>query len=123
MDRLVGTWYPDNTEQWPFEERNFGKDIELYTERLNDFYFTFADDGTGEWSMGLMNGSLKVRSGQQYGHFMGELLVTESEVETDGWRARLTVTLEPKKTARITWSWLTGPTKGVATVTYWMLDP
>lgn len=122
MDRLLGTWYPDNVENWPFEERNFGKDADLFYEALSNFFMSFNDDGTGEWSLGLMSGTLKVRAGQQSGHFMGELLVVESTNETEGWKARLNVTLEPKKTARISWAWDHGPTKGTATTTYWALD-
>eukprot|EP00966_Prymnesium_polylepis_P292424 6753464-Prymnesium_polylepis.1 len=52
---------------------------------------------------------------------MGEMLVTESDVDTEGSTARLDVCLEPGNTARVLWAWTSGPVKNVATTTYWKL--
>lgn len=123
MERLVGSWYPTFIDDWPLDEKHFGKDVGMYKDSLDSFYFEFADGGEGQWSLGVMAGTLRVKSGKQSGHFFGEMLVTESEVETLNWRATFTVMLEPKKICRITWTWTCGPAKGVATATYWELAP
>ena len=121
MDRLAGSWYPTSVEEWPLDEKHFGKDVEFYSDKVSEMFFTFNEDGTGQWSLGLMAGTLRVRTGKQAGHFMGEMLVTESDVDTDGWNARLNVSLQPGKTARIHWAWTCGPAKNTATMTYWQL--
>ncbi len=119
MDRLVGSWVPYDIKAWPFDEDHFGTDVSDYEKRASTFLFNFVEDGTGTWSLGLLAGTLRVIMGKQPGHFLGDLLVTDSDVDASGWRAKFEVSLEPGKRARFTWRWQNGPTKNKATVTTW----
>lgn len=119
MERLIGTWVPIDVENWPLDREHFGCDVQTYADNIDKFFITVEEDGSGEWGFALMSGILRVQPGQQACHFMGEMMVTESDVESLNWKGKISITIEAHKTARISWSWESGPYKGKAGITFW----
>lgn len=130
-ERIAKTWVPHTcspeTHPWPLDVEHFGEDVNEYARRLGDFVIDVKEDGTGVWSMGLHQGTLRVAPGSEGGHFdvwKGELFVGSENnyVNTEGWTAKVRMFLLPGEggdMCKVIWNWNNGPCREKAVITYW----
>lgn len=144
MPELEPEYYPDflytdENHDWEITREKFGPMYQEFYAYREHFFFKFnkASDSSvtntynGEWSLGLISGTLTCTKKNNASTWRGTMTVTGKHYEGDdegvpplNWTASLIVTLGPNNPSQveITWIFNNGPTRNVACKKVWTID-